>query len=52
GFIRLLEETDGDGGVAWDLNDDGGRPVPSGIYLVRVEAPGHAPVLRKAAVIR
>ncbi len=52
GFIRRLEETDGDGGVAWDLTDDGGRPVPSGIYLIRVEAPGRAPVLRKAAVVR
>ncbi len=50
--VRQLEERDGDGGVAWDLTDDKGRPVPSGIYLVRVEAPDQKPVLRKAAIIR
>ena len=50
--VRQLEERDGDGGVAWDLTDEDGRPVPSGIYLVRVEAPDQTPVLRKAAIIR
>ena len=50
--IRQLEERDGDGGIAWDLTDEKGRRVPSGIYLVRVEAPDQKPVLRKAAIIR
>ena len=50
--VRQLEERDGDGGIAWDLTDEQGRPVPSGIYLVRVEAPDQKPVLRKAAIIR
>ncbi len=52
GIIRVLEETDGDGGVPWDLRDESGRAVPSGVYLFRVEAPGHEPVVRKAALIR
>ena len=50
--VKRLEERDGDGGIAWDLTDDDGRPVPSGIYLVRVEAPDQKAVLRKAAIIR
>ena len=50
--IKRLEERNGDGGVAWDLTDDNGQPVPSGIYLVRVEAPDQKAVLRKAAIIR
>ncbi|WP_211214072.1 S8 family serine peptidase [Salisaeta longa] len=40
------------GGVAWDLRDRRGQRVPSGVYLLRIEAPDTAPVLRKAAVIR
>ena len=50
--VRRLEERDGDGGIAWDLTDEEGRLVPSGIYLVRVEAPDQKPALRKAAIIR
>ncbi|MFB3133181.1 MAG: hypothetical protein ACE10K_11720, partial [Rhodothermales bacterium] len=50
--VKRLEEHDGDGGVAWDLTDENGQPVPSGIYLVRVEAPDQKAVLRKAAIIR
>jgi hypothetical protein len=51
-LIRVLNETNRDGGVEWDLRDRRGRRVPSGIYLIRVEAPGEAPVLKKAAIIR
>ncbi len=40
------------GGAAWDLTDRQGRRVPPGVYLVRVEAPDEAPVLKKVAVIR
>ncbi|MCH7976278.1 MAG: S8 family serine peptidase, partial [Bacteroidetes bacterium] len=33
--VRSLEEFDGDGGTPWDLTDDNGEQVPSGIYLIR-----------------
>ncbi len=50
--VRSLEEFDGDGGTPWDLTDDNGEQVPSGIYLIRVETDGQDPVLTKVAVIR
>jgi subtilisin family serine protease len=40
------------GGTTWDLRTRRGDRVPSGIYLVRVEAPEASPVLKKMAVIR
>jgi len=40
------------GGTTWDLRTRRGEMVPSGIYLVRVEAPDASPVVKKAAVIR
>jgi len=40
------------GGTRWDLRDRDGDEVPSGIYLFRVNAPDHSPVLEKAAVIQ
>jgi len=40
------------GGRTWNLRNERGELVPSGVYLVRVEAPDQAPVLKKAAVIR
>ncbi|MFB6279477.1 MAG: S8 family serine peptidase [Salinibacter sp.] len=53
---RLVEtlsvEESRDGGTTWDLRTRRGSMVPSGIYLVRVEAPDSSPVLKKAAVIR
>jgi len=53
---RLVEELDVEenrmGGTTWDLRTRSGSTVPSGIYLVRVEAPDSSPVLKKAAVIR
>jgi len=52
GLIRTLEETNGDGGIAWDLKDAAGQSVPSGVYLIRVEAKGQKPVMKKAAIIR
>lgn len=48
----LSVENSRSGGVRWDLRNRRGRRVPSGIYLVRVEAPDASPVLKKAAVIR
>ncbi len=50
--VRTLEEFDGDGGTPWDLADDNGEQVPSGIYLIRVETDGQDPVITKVAVIR
>lgn len=53
---RLVEvlsvEESRTGGTTWDLRDRRGELVPSGIYLVRVEAPEARPVLKKAAVVR
>ena len=50
-FVRRLEERDADGGLRWDLRDEQGRDVPSGVYLVRVTSGGQA-ALTKIAVIR
>ena len=53
---RLVEVLEVDnsrvGGTTWDLRTRRGEQVPSGIYLVRVEAPEASPVLKKMAVIR
>lgn len=32
-FIAEVRETDGNGGVEWDLRDDSGTLVPAGIYI-------------------
>ncbi len=50
-LLRRLEERDADGGVRWDLQDGGGRDVPSGVYLIRVVSEGHS-ALVKVAVVR
>jgi len=34
--VRTLEETNGDGGVEWDLRNKNGEPVASGIYIFRI----------------
>ncbi len=39
-LIRTIEETDGNGGVEWDLNDENGLPMASGIYIFYVEGDG------------
>lgn len=52
-LVRVLSvENDRDGGRDWDLRDRRGERVPSGVYLIRVNAPDHSPVLEKAAVVR
>jgi hypothetical protein len=52
-LVRVLRVEDNrDGGARWDLRDRRGEKVPSGIYLFRVNAPDHSPVLEKAAVIQ
>ncbi len=53
---RLVEELSVEGnrmgGATWNLRTRRGKMVPSGVYLVRVEAPDSSPVIKKAAVIR
>jgi len=52
-LVRVLDVTDNrTGGSTWNLQNERGETVPSGIYLIRVEAPDQEPVLKKAAVIR
>jgi len=41
----------GEGSVAWDLADDGGRRVPPGLYLARLDAGGGS-ATRRVIVIR
>ncbi len=49
-MVRTFDETDGDGGVRWDLKDRDGGDVPSGVYLVRVTADGRSAVVRVAVL--
>jgi subtilisin family serine protease len=35
-LLRTLKETDGNGGIEWDVKDDSGNLVPSGIYIFYV----------------
>lgn len=39
-FIRRIRETDGNGGVEWDVRDEDGIDVCSGVYLYYVEGEG------------
>jgi hypothetical protein len=50
--IRSLEERDGDGGVAWDLTNERGASVTSGIYIIRIETESEESIILKSAVIR
>ena len=40
----------GDARVNWDGRDDAGRPVPSGVYLARLETPGQVTTARAVLV--
>jgi len=56
-FIAEVVEDDGNGGVEWDLRDEHGRLVPSGVYVYRAAGTNSAgeevdPVLAKFAIIR
>ncbi|MDX1907300.1 MAG: S8 family serine peptidase [Bacteroidia bacterium] len=35
-LVQELEETDGDGGLTWDLRDKGRQRIPPGIYIYEV----------------
>ncbi len=37
-FVTKLVENDGNGGITWDLKDDNGDIIPSGIYIYKVIA--------------
>ena len=37
--VNVLGETDGDGGITWDMNDQGGNKIKPGVYLFRVVSP-------------
>lgn len=50
--LRQLGERDGDGGTRWDLRDEAGRDVPSGVYLVRIATPDGKATFVRVAVIR
>jgi hypothetical protein len=43
-------QTAGEHAVAWDLRDDRGRPVESGVYFARLEVEGHSSSRRFACV--
>lgn len=49
--IREIRETDGNGGVEWDLKDENGELVSSGIYLYYVTSDGHTKI-GKLAIVR
>ena len=50
--VRSLQETDADGGVHWDLRDNTGTQVRSGVYLYKVTLDGQDDVLGKVSVVR
>lgn len=41
-FIREIKETDGNGGVEWDLKDSNGNETGSGIYIFRAKGKNSA----------
>lgn len=49
---ELTVEGNRNGGTTWNLRNERGASVPSGIYLIRINAPDQQPVLEKAAVIK
>jgi hypothetical protein len=52
-LVRVLNVSQNrDGGAEWNLQDQRGDDVPSGVYLFRVNTPDQSPVLEKAAVIQ
>jgi hypothetical protein len=50
-LLRTLEEEDGNGGIEWDLKNENGTDVPSGIYIYYIES-GSDTRKGKFAVIR
>lgn len=50
-LLQTLEETDGNGGLEWDLRDEAGVMLPSGIYIFHVTSGGQRKI-GKFAIIR
>lgn len=50
-LLKTLEETDGNGGLEWDLRDETGALIPAGIYLFHVTS-GTERKIGKFAVVR
>jgi subtilisin family serine protease len=50
-FINELQETDGDGGLTWDMRDQSGVRISRGIYLYEVTNEAGERVLGKFTVI-
>ena len=49
--VQELDETDGDGGVFWNLHDQNGQPVPAGVYLYYITS-DHDSKQGKCAIVR
>jgi amino acid transporter len=49
--LKYGTETPGRKRLIWDGRDDGGNPLPTGVYLLALEAPGYS-ATRKATLVR
>jgi hypothetical protein len=50
-YVRTIQETNGDGGVQWDLCNEKGEKVAAGIYIYRVTSEKQS-ALGKLAIVR
>ncbi|MEM6264063.1 MAG: T9SS type A sorting domain-containing protein, partial [Bacteroidota bacterium] len=50
-MVTKLEETDGDGGLEWDMRDRDGRRIKPGIYIYHVTADGVDDFIGKFSVV-
>ena len=40
-MVRVLEKDDTDQFLQWELDNENGLPVATGMYLVHIDMPGH-----------
>ena len=52
-LVDEMEETDGDGGYTWDMQDQGGKRIKPGVYIyfVETEEEGVEPFMGKFSVV-
>ncbi len=50
--VRTIEETDGDGETRWDVTNEEGRNLASGVYVYRISNDQGEEKISKLAVIR
>ena len=50
-YINKVSETDGDGGVDWDMKDEAGTLIGTGVYWYRVSAEGSKDFIGKFSVV-